>query len=140
MDALSRAMLAGLSSEQIRKMLSDGITMEEIADAAESARDSGEGEYLGEGGFRPSDFSDAGNEKNFLRYTVGGFSIPILAAGFGGMAFDGWPMIIRYLPWLSKCLTKCWRKRKTHTGKHYTNKQKQGPWETKQNWREPHPW
>lgn len=66
MDALSRAMLAGLSSEQIRKMLSDGITMEEIADAAESARDSGEGEYLGEGGFRPSDFSDAGNEKKFL--------------------------------------------------------------------------
>ena len=70
-DALSRAMLAGLSSEHIRKMLSDGITMEEIADAAESARDSGEGEFLGEDGFRPSDFSDAGNAKKFIEVNRG---------------------------------------------------------------------
>ena len=70
-DALSRAILAGLSSEQIRKMLSDGITMEEIADAAERVRDSGEGEFLGEDGFRPSDFSDAGNAKKFIEVNRG---------------------------------------------------------------------
>lgn len=66
-NSLDRALLAGMPLEQIKKMHSNGVPMEEIADAAE--RVSGGGEMMGD--FRPSDYSDAGNMDKFLELTNG---------------------------------------------------------------------
>ena len=68
-DALSRALSAGVSLAEIKKMQADGLPLEEIANAAEQVQSSGEEEI--EEDVRPGDFSDVGNMDKFLELNEG---------------------------------------------------------------------
>ena len=63
-DSLTRALVAGMSLAEIKKLNTNGVSLEEIAAAAERVRDAGEEEICGD--VRPGDFSDAGNMDKFL--------------------------------------------------------------------------
>lgn len=67
-DALSRALSAGVSLAEIKKMQADGLPLEEIADAAEQVQS--RGEEIAED-VRPGDFSDVGNMDKFLELNEG---------------------------------------------------------------------
>ena len=68
-DALSRALSAGVPLSEIKKMQASGLSIEEIADAAERVQDRGE-EEIAES-VRPGDFSDAGNAEKFRELNEG---------------------------------------------------------------------
>lgn len=68
-DALSRALSAGVPLAEIQRMQENGLSLEEIAAAAERVRDAGEEEICGD--VRPGDFSDAGNMDKFLELNEG---------------------------------------------------------------------
>ena len=68
-DALSRALSAGVSMAEIKKMQADGLPLEEIADAAEQVQSRGEEEIAED--VRPGDFSDAGNAEKFQELNEG---------------------------------------------------------------------
>lgn len=68
-DALSRALSAGVSLAEIKKMQADGLPLEEIADAAEQVQSRGEEEIAED--VRPGDFSDVGNMDKFLELNEG---------------------------------------------------------------------
>ena len=66
-DALNRALLAGMPLSDIQKLNKDGVSMEEIAEAAERVQENGEDV----GGVRPGDFSDVGNAAKFQTLNKG---------------------------------------------------------------------
>lgn len=68
-DALSRALSAGVSLAEIKKMQADGLPLEEIANAAEQVQSRGEEEIAED--VRPGDFSDVGNMDKFLELNEG---------------------------------------------------------------------
>ena len=68
-DALSRALSAGVSLAEIKKMQADGLPLEEIANAAEKVQSRGEEEIAED--VRPGDFSDVGNMDKFLELNEG---------------------------------------------------------------------
>lgn len=68
-DALSRALSAGVSLDEIKKMQADGLPLEEIANAAEQVQSRGEEEIAED--VRPGDFSDVGNMDKFLELNEG---------------------------------------------------------------------
>ena len=68
-DSLTRALVAGMSLAEIKKLNTNGVSLEEIAAAAERVRDAGEEEICGD--VRPGDFSDAGNMDKFLELNEG---------------------------------------------------------------------
>lgn len=68
-DALSRALSAGVPLADIKKMQASGLSLEEIAAAAERVRETGEEEISED--VRPGDFSDVGNMEKFLELNEG---------------------------------------------------------------------
>lgn len=84
-DALNRALLAGMPLSDIQKLNKDGVSMEEIAEAAERVQENGEDV----GGVRPGDFSDVGNAAKFQTLNKG----RLMYTDLTRMAFLGWHQV-----------------------------------------------
>ena len=66
MDGLDFLLSAGIDSEQIKTWLSDGLTMQEIAEAVQRMQSRGEAVDDVADAVKPGDYSDAGNAEVFI--------------------------------------------------------------------------
>lgn len=135
-DALSRALSAGVSLAEIKKMQADGLPLEEIANAAEKVQSRGEEEIAED--VRPGDFSDVGNMDKFLELNEGRL---LFTDSRGWLYWNGVCWVAddhRLQRTPPKCRTRCCRKRRPHTGKHFTPRrtQKRKRKRTKRQWKD----